>query len=154
MRQLLTLNDQQPAKSIGRFYSCGRGNESAGQRPVLSLQLLFTVTGRGESCAQHSLRFTAASPRAPPGEQYLPQPQNHNKIISSQPQVKRSNRFKVQEKHSGETIETKPIIDFEGRKAVAQPAPLELFTTGEHLLGTVRAELRLSGAVEQSRQLH
>lgn len=78
-----------------------------------------------------------------------------NKIISSRwPQVKTSNRFKVQKKHSGEAIETKPIIDFEGRKAVAWPAPLELFTTGEHLLGMARAEPSLPGAVEQSRHLH
>lgn len=36
----------------------------------------------------------------------------------------------MQKKHLGETTETKPVFDFEGRKALVWPS-LELFTTGE-----------------------
>lgn len=68
--------------------------------------------------------------------------------------MKRAHRFKVQKKQSGKTIETKPIFDFEGRKALAWPASLELFTAGEHLLGMIRVKPSLPWAAERSRWLH
>lgn len=65
--------------------------------------------------------------------------------------MKEAHRFKAQKKHAGEATKTKPVFDFEGRRALAWRASLELFTTAEHLLGTVTVELSLCGAVEQSR---